>query len=88
MSRAFLILTTQPPPVDTDPSERTAILAARREEALEARAALAAVAAGQGAPASAEPPRTYGRRPSVLAFVDRLGRIHTWPGLLRERRAR
>jgi hypothetical protein len=85
MSRAFLILTTQPPPVDTDPSERTAVIAARREEALEARAA--AEAGRAGAPAAAVG-RRPGHRRAVLAFVDRLGRVHTWPGLLRERRAR
>ena len=32
--------------------------------------------------------RRRGPRRAVLAFVDRMGRVHTWPGLLRERRAR
>ena len=58
MSRAFLILTTQPQPNDTDPSERTAVLAARREEALEARAASdAAGARGAGAGRGGAPAR-------------------------------
>ena len=39
MSRAFLILTTQPAPVNTDPSERGAVLAARRESTVEAQVA-------------------------------------------------
>ncbi len=86
MSRAFLILTTQPQPNDTDPSERTAVLAARREEALEARAA--SQAAGDRAPARVEAGRRRGPRRTVLAFVDRLGRTHTWPGLLRGRHVR
>ena len=87
MSRAFLILTTQPQPNDTDPSERTAVLAARREEALEARMA-AEVRAAAEAPAGDGMGRRHGPRTLVLAFVDRMGRMHTWPGLLRERRAR
>ena len=86
MSRAFLILTTQPPPVDADPSERTAVLAARREEALEARAA--AEADGAQLAARPDPGRRRGPRRTVLSFVDRMGRIHTWPGLLRGRHVR
>ncbi len=79
MSHAFLILTTRPPERFDDPSERTAILAARREEALEARAA---------ADAKATSPAGLPGHGAYLGWVDRLGRAHFWPGLLRERRAR
>ena len=57
MSRAFLILTTQPAPANTDPSERGAVLAARREATVDAQVAAeldsrAAAAAGhRGRPA-------------------------------------
>jgi hypothetical protein len=84
MSRAFLILTTQPPPVDTDPSERGAVLAARRAEALEAQTAALAADELRRRRDGVEPPP----RRDWLGFVDRLGRLHTWPGLLRRRQAR
>jgi hypothetical protein len=77
MSRSYLVLTTIPPATTGDPSEREAVLAARRDEALEAR--------GPDAPGT--PPRRTGH-PLVLGFVDRLGRTHVWPGLLRFRHSR
>jgi hypothetical protein len=86
MSRAFLILTTQPPPDDTDPSERRAVLAARRAEALETRTAALVAEELRSRRAGVEPPAEARR--TWLAFVDRLGRTHRWPGLLRERGAR
>ena len=89
MSRAFLILTTGPAPANADPSERDAVLAARRETRLaaEVAAALDARAAALAARRDAGPTASPDRR-TVFGFVDRLGRLHTWPGLLRERRAR
>ncbi len=39
MSRSYLVLTTLPPVASTDPSEREAVIAARREDALAARGA-------------------------------------------------
>jgi hypothetical protein len=89
MSRAFLILTTQPAPANTDPSERSAVLAARREATVDAQVAAdlrtrAAAAAGQ----PDTPPIASPRGRTVFGFVDRLGRLHTWPGLLRERHVR
>ncbi len=89
MSRAFLILTTQPAPANTDPSERGAVLAARREATVDAQ--LAAELRARAAPAAGHPdapPIASPTRRTVFGFVDRLGRLHTWPGLLRERRAR
>jgi hypothetical protein len=76
MSRSYLVLTTLPPATNTDPSEREAVLAARREDALEAR--------GLDGPASV----ARDARPPILGFVDRLGRTHVWPGLLRFRHSR
>jgi len=89
MSRAFLILTTRPATVNTDPSERGAVLAARREATVDAQVAAelrarAAAAAGH----SDAPSIASSRRRIVVGFVDRLGRLHTWPGLLRERHVR
>jgi hypothetical protein len=75
MSRSYLVLTTLPPVASPDPSEREAVLAARREAALVAR--------GPDDPAASS-----GGRPLILGFVDRLGRTHVWPGLLRHRHAR
>ena len=87
MSRAFLILTTQPAPANTDPSKRGAVLAARRAATVDAQVAAelearAAVARRPDAPAASARGRT------VFGFVDRLGRLPTWPGLLRERHVR
>ena len=48
MSRAFLILTTQPAPANTDPSERGAVLAARREATVDAQVAAELRAPGRG----------------------------------------
>ncbi len=76
MSRSYLVLTTLPPVASSDPSERDAVLAARREDALAAREP-----DDPGATAS-------GGRPLILGFVDRLGRTHVWPGLLRYRNSR
>lgn len=78
MSRSFLILTTLPPHVPFDPSERTAVLAARREQALELRAV--AEAAGRS---TAQPAARPAERRLFLGWVDRIGRAHFWPGLLR-----
>ena len=89
LSRAFLILTTQPAPADTDPSERGAVLAARRAATVEA--AVAAELQARATAATGHPdahPNASPTRGTVFGFVDRLGRLHTWPGLLRERRAR
>jgi hypothetical protein len=89
MSRAFLILTTQPAPANTDSSERGAVLAARREATVDAQVAaeLRARSAAAAGDLDAPPIATSTGR-TVFGFVDRLGQIHTWPGLLRERRAR
>ena len=76
MSRSFLVLTTLPPVANSDPSEREAVLAARRETTLAA-----------WEPDDAGPAQGAGR-PLVLGFVDRLGRTHVWPGLLRFRHSR
>ena len=78
MSRSFLILTTLPPHVPNDPSERPAILAARREEALELRAIADAAARSTAGPAEPGADRRL-----FLGWVDRIGRAHFWPGLLR-----
>ena len=88
MSRAFLILTTQPAPASTDPSERSAVLAARRAATVDAEVAaeLEARAAAARHPDAPSTAPASGR--TVLGFVDRLGRLHTWPGLLRERHVR
>lgn len=86
MSRAFLILTTQPAPEDTDPSERGAVLAARRAATVDAQVAAELRARATGHPDAH--PIASPTRGTVFGFVDRLGRLHTWPGLLRERRAR
>ncbi len=88
MSRAFLILTTQPQPATDDPSERDAVLAARREAALDARIAAERQAAADTATGllDADPVARPAR--TVFGFVDRLGRMHTWPGLMRERHVR
>ena len=79
MSRSFLILTTLPPHVPDDPSERAAILAARREEALALRAIADAAAARSMAGPSGQP----ADRRLFFGWVDRIGRAHFWPGLLR-----
>ncbi|HEY6570507.1 MAG TPA: hypothetical protein VIZ22_09465 [Candidatus Limnocylindrales bacterium] len=78
MSRSFLILTTLPRTID-DPSERTAVLAARREAAI-AREVAEAVAAGRSAHGPAGAPAD---RRLFFGWVDRIGRAHFWPGLLR-----
>ena len=86
MNRSFLILTTLPPSAFDDLSERTAILAARRNDALEARADAAASSdAGSAGPAPAAGPA--GRR-LFFGWVDRMGHAHFWPGLLGSRRVR
>ena len=82
MGRSFLILTTLPEPAPDDPSERSAVLAARREEALEAWSPDAVPEASAGVPRAAASGRTF------FGFVDRLGRTHSWPGFLREHRVR
>ena len=89
MSRAFLILTTQPAPANTDPSERGAVLAARREATVEAQVAAELRARATAAAGDLDaPPIASPRGRTVFGFVDRLGRLHTWPGLLRERHVR
>jgi hypothetical protein len=91
MSRAFLILTTWPATANTDPSERdAAVLAARREATVDAQVAWPR--SGLGSPAAAghldaAPDRVIEGR-TVFGFVDRLGRLHTWPGLRGASRAR
>jgi hypothetical protein len=83
MGRSFLILTTLPEPPPDDPSERSAVLAARREEALEAWSPdVMPEATPAGAPRAVPSGRTF------FGFVDRLGRTHSWPGFLREHRVR
>jgi hypothetical protein len=83
MSRPFLILTTHPmPPVD-DPSERSAVLAARRDEALDAWTPNVVPPA-----AASGPPAAPAQHRIILGFVDRLGRTHEWPRFLREHRVR
>jgi hypothetical protein len=76
MSCSFLVLTTLPPVAVSDPSEREAVLAARRETTLEA-----------WEPDEPGPAQDAGH-PLVLGFVDRLGRTHVWPGLPRFRHSR
>ena len=81
MGRSFLILTTLPEPPPDDPSERSALLAARREEALEAWSP-------DAVPEAVAVPRAAGSGRTFFGFVDRLGRTHSWPGFLREHRVR
>lgn len=82
MSRSFLILTTLPEPPPDDPSERSAVLSARREAALEAWSPDVAPQPAAGAPHAVPQRRIF------FGFVDRLGRTHSWPGILREHRVR
>jgi hypothetical protein len=84
MSRSFLILTTRPMPADDHPSERSAVLAARRDDAIAERVAAETAMAGARSP----DPVVRTVRRTRLGFVDRLGRTHTWPGLLRSLRPR
>ena len=85
MSRSFLILTTLPTRTSDDLSELPAILAARREDALNARAA--AVASADGGGAGPGPDRVPTGRRLFFGWVDAMGRAHFWPGLRRARRA-
>jgi hypothetical protein len=86
MSRSFLILTTMPPNEIDDPSERSAVLAAHREAALDVRSSDEAIA--PGAPPGGGPPAARPAGRLFFAFVDRLGPIHSWPRLLPEHRPR
>ena len=79
MSRSFLILTTLPQRAPEDLSERTAILAARREESL----ALGVVADATAGHSTPEPAGRPADRRLFFGWVDRIGRAHFWPGLLR-----
>ena len=65
------------------------MLAARREATVAAQvaAALRARAAASASHPDA-PPTAASRGRTVFGFVDRVGRLHTWPGLLRERHVR
>ena len=80
MSRAFLILTTQPAPANTDPSERGAVLAARREATVDAQVAAELRAPGRGRRRTTTTPRRSRHRGDGPCSASSTGWAACTPG--------